>query len=128
MRIRRPFIMWPCLYGSLHLGTTTTVSPFHCPFVRPCRYVIMRPSNRAIITNINILHHVTLPPASNILQLCCRETGTTPCNHRSAVPFSSRFVYYCNIVLLRALPCNLVRQCAFWSTTIPPCRRAAALY
>ena len=90
MHIRREFIRWPCPHGSMHLVTTTTVPPFHCPSVPPCRHVIRRPCHRATITPCHLPHHSTVPPATNMPQPCCRETWsdtvTPPCHRATSVP------------------------------------------
>ena len=76
----------------MHLVTTTTLPPFHCPSLPPCRHVIRRPS-----------HHHTLSPATNMPQPYCRETWcdtVTPACHQRAT--------WCTTVP----PCHLVRRAA----------------
>ena len=118
MRIRRAYIRWPCLHGSMHLVTTTTVPPFYCFSVPPCRHVIKRPCQRATITPCHLPHHSTVPPATNMPQPCYRETwvDTVP------PPWHQRTTW-----CITVSPCHLVRHRATWSATMPPCLRAAVL-
>ena len=122
MRIRRGFIRWPCLHGSMHLVTTTTVPLFHCPSVPPCRHVIRRPCHRVTITPCHLSHHSIDPPATNMPQPCYRETWcdtVTPLCHRAtsvqpnAPPYHS--ATWCATVPPNPLLCHRV--------AVPPCRR-----
>ena len=123
MRIRRAFIRWPCLHGSMHLITTTTVPLFHYPSVPTFRHVIRRPCHRPTITPSHLPHHSTVPPATNMPNRVAVRPGATPCHHRATVPPACHLLHHRNTVPPGALPCHLMIHCATSSATMPPCRR-----
>ena len=129
MRIRRAFIRWRYLHGSMHLVTTT--SPCHHFTVPPCRHVIRRPCHRATITPCHLPHHPTVPPATNMPQPCRRETwcaSVTPPCHRGTwcATWCSTVTPPCHLVHHReptVPPFHLEANRATWCATVQPCRR-----
>ena len=130
MRISRAFIRRPCLHGFMHLVTTTSpCNPFAVP---PCRRIIRRPCHRATITPCYLPHHPTVPPATNMPQLCRRETWcatVTPSIHRATwcATWCDTVKTPCHLVHHRetTVPLfHLVHHHSTWCATVSPsCRR-----
>ena len=139
MRIRRAYIGWPCVHGSMYLVTATLSC--HNSTVPPCRHVTRRPWHRVIIPPCHLSHratcyqHVapvaqwqlvrhrdtTVPPATNMLQPCRCITWCGPVQ-----PPCHRVTWYTTVALLchrstwcatEILQCHLSTWCA---TETPP--------
>ena len=99
MRIRRAFIKFPCLHGSMHLVTTTSPCPFS-----PSLRASVATRNQEIVPPS---HHHTLPPGIPYNRATCHtHAATVPpwdlvCHRDTTMP-----------------PCNLVRHCS--RAAVPP--------
>ena len=120
MRIRRSYIGWRCVHGSMYQVTAA----FICATILPSLQAVTKPKEHAteLLFHLAICH--TVPPGTNMPQQC-------------------RQVTYCALVLLicyRVNWCAIVRQpghCATTlppsylvrhrATTVPPCHRAKVL-
>ena len=115
----------------MHLATTTTVPPFHCPSVPPCCHVIRRLYHWVPITS-GTCH--TIPPC-HLPPPCRNRVAVKPCatqwHHRATVPPAGHLVHHRTTVPPGAPPFNLVRRHAAKPpcrrAAVPPCRRAGAL-
>ena len=131
MRIRRGFIKFPCLHGSIHLVTTTSPCNFSFSLhvsVPTRNQEIVPPSHHHTLPT-GTPSHPTVPPATHMPQPCrCVIWCATQCTTMKQ-PYHC--VTWCATVPPGAPPYHLVRHRTTWSATVPPgpppWRRAAAV-